>query len=156
MSATEVKSATFVLDNIPHFPSEQYFEMKCCPAASLTTMQAVLQSMHGFSNWMKDELHVFSWKSPSADPPLAALPAGGKILRRWNFRLNYQWCWVLRHLHGLLIPGGESSIITGGTKIGVSDLGSTGLNCWDMKLFMRSPMPSIKPSSIPPTTADPT
>ena len=48
------------LGSILHFSSEQYFEMKCCLAASPTTMQAVLQSMHGFSNWMKDKLQVFS------------------------------------------------------------------------------------------------
>ena len=98
--------------------------LKCCVAASLTTMQTTLQSIQGFSNWMKNaHFDFFQLKIPLSKPPSCCCPNEA-----------------------------ESSGIC---MACCSPLGSTGLYCRDMKLFIRSPIPSIKPSSIPPTNADP-
>ena len=106
----------------PGGPKDQVAQ--CCVAASLTTMQTTLQSIQGFSNWMKNaHFDFFQLKIPLSKPPSCCCPNEA-----------------------------ESSGIC---MACCSPLGSTGLYCRDMKLFIRSPIPSIKPSSIPPTNADP-
>ena len=146
-------------------PLSIHHMLKCCVAASLTTMQTTLQSIQGFSNWMKNaHFGVFQLKIPLSKPPSCCCPCNGtrstRLEKVAKFRCIHQGGRILRHLHGLLLLPVMQSMITRmankrTSKRSVAHLGSTGLYCCDMKLFIRSPIPSIKPSSIPPTNADP-
>ena len=115
--------------------------------------------MHGFSSWMK-EAHISQTSTEYSLQKASLLLLTLETRNRSN-----PWC-PKKMLTSAAGSSGicmaccsslrwHSSLPKYSGKLN-SHLGSTGLNCWDMKLFIRSPMPSIMPSNMPPTTAEPT
>ena len=113
LSATHVESATL---------SIEYCILKCCVAASLTTMQTTLQSIQGFSNWMKNaHFDFFQLKIPLSKPPSCCCPCNGtrstRLEKVAKFKCIHQGGRILRHLHGLLLLPVMQSMITSGETL---------------------------------------
>ena len=86
--------------------SEDYY-LKCrLAASSLTTIQGILESMHGFSSWMK-EAHISQtsteYSLQKASFLLLTLETRNKSKPCCPKKNTYQCSWILRHLHGLLL-----------------------------------------------------